>query len=289
MSATRIATTDVELSVQVSGPEDGPVVVLVHGFPDNRTVWKHVAENLERDHRVATYDVRGAGESTAPSTRAGYKIGRLIDDLVAVLDEVAPDGRAVHLVGHDWGSSQLWGAVMRESNDARLRGRIASFTSISGPGLQVFSHFWRNGLRQRRFGAVGRQLVHSWHIAAFQVPFVPELVFSRLGGRIRAVLERRERLDGHWDDDGFREDARRGVNLYRANRLDFRRSTTTVPVQLIVPTKDAYVTPAMFDDVETFAPDLRRLDVVANHWVVQTQPQLVADAVRAFVEDIEER
>ncbi len=289
MSATRIATTDVELSVQVSGPEDGPVVVLVHGFPDNRTVWKHVAENLERDHKVATYDVRGAGESTAPSTRAGYKIGRLIDDLVAVLDEVAPDGRAVHLVGHDWGSSQLWGAVMRESNDARLRGRIASFTSISGPGLQVFSHFWRNGLRQRRFTAVGRQLVHSWYIAAFQVPFVPELVFSRLGGRIRAVLERRERLDGHWDDDGFREDARRGVNLYRANRLDFRRSTTTVPVQLIVPTKDAYVTPAMFDDVETFAPDLRRLDVVANHWVVQTQPHLVADAVRAFVEDIEER
>ena len=45
----------------------------------------------------------------------------------------------------------------------------------------------------------------------------------------------------------------------------------------------------MFDDVKTFAPDLRRLDVVANHWVVQTQPQMVADAVRAFVEDIEER
>ena len=209
----------------------------------------------------------------------GYKIGRLIDDLVAVLDEVAPDGRAVHLVGHDWGSSQLWGAVMREPNDGRLRGRIASFTSISGPGLQVFSHFWRNGLRQRRFGAVGRQLVHSWPIAAFQVPFVPELVFSRLGGRIRAWLERLERLDGHWDDDRFREDARRGVNLYRANRLDFSRSTTAVPVQLIVPTKDAFVTPAMFEDVETFAPDLRRLDVVANHWVVQTQPQVVADAV----------
>ena len=62
-----------------------------------------------------------------------------------------------------------------------------------------------------------------------------------------------------------------------------------MPVQLIVPTKDAYVTPAMLDDVETFAPDLRRLDVVASHWVVQTQPQMVADAVRAFVEDIEER
>jgi hypothetical protein len=62
-----------------------------------------------------------------------------------------------------------------------------------------------------------------------------------------------------------------------------------VPVQLIVPTKDAFITPAMFEDIETFAPDLRRLDVVANHWVVQTQPQVVADAVRSFVEDVERR
>ena len=289
MSATRIATTDVELSLQISGPEDAPIVVLVHGYPDNRSVWDLVVDDLERDHRVATYDVRGAGESTAPSSRSGYKMNRLVDDLVAVLDQVAPDGQAVHLVGHDWGSCQLWGAVMRESNDARLRGRLASFTSISGPGLDLFAHFLRNGLRQRRFGAVGRQLLHSWYIAAFQLPFVPELVFSRLGGRIRARLEKRQHLDGHWDDETFRDDARNGLNLYRANRLDFRRSTTAVPVQLIVPTKDAFVTPALFDDVETFAPDLRRLDVVANHWVVQTRPQLIADSVRAFVIDVERR
>jgi pimeloyl-ACP methyl ester carboxylesterase len=289
MSATRIATTDVELSLQVSGTDDGPVVVLVHGFPDNRTVWSRVVDDLERDHRVAAYDVRGAGESTAPAKRSGYRMARLVDDLVAVLDEVAPDGRPVHLVGHDWGSIQLWGAVMRESNDARLRGRLASFTSISGPGLGVAGHFLRNGLlRQRRFGAVARQLVRSWYIGAFQFPFVPELVFSRLSGFIRGRLERDERAS-HWDEDSFRSDAVNGVNLYRANRLDFRRSTTVVPVQLIVPTKDAFVTPAIFDDVETFAPDLRRLDVVANHWVVQAQPQVVADAVRAFVADIEER
>jgi pimeloyl-ACP methyl ester carboxylesterase len=287
MSATRIAAADVELSLQMSGPEDAPIAVLVHGYPDNRSVWDLVVDDLERDYRVATYDVRGAGESTAPPSRSGYKMNRLVDDLVAVLDRVAPDGRPVHLVGHDWGSVQLWGAVMRESNDARLRGRLASFTSISGPGLDLSAHFLRNGLRQRRFGAVGRQLLHSWYVAAFQVPFVPELVFSRLGGRIRAILERREHLAGHWDDQTFREDARNGLNLYRANRLDFRRSTTAVPVQLIVPTRDAFVTPAMFDDVETFAPNLRRLDVVANHWVVQTRPQMVADAVRAFIKDNE--
>ncbi len=289
MSATRIATSDVELSLQVSGPEDGPILVFVHGFPDNRRVWDQMVTDLEVDHRVASYDVRGAGGSTAPSSRAGYKMNRLVDDLVAVLDQVAPDGRAVHLIGHDWGSVQLWAAVMRESTDARLRGRLASFTSISGPGLDLFGHFLRNGIRQRRFGAVGRQLLHSWYIGAFQLPFVPELVFSRLGSRIRTRMEERQQLVGHWDDDTFIADARHGVNLYRANRLDFRRSTTEVPVQLIVPTKDAFLTPAVYDEIESFAPDLRRLDIVANHWVVQTQPAFVADAVRAFVADLAQR
>ena len=159
-----------------AGPKTARSSCSCTGSPTTAAVWDRVVDDLERDHRVATYDVRGAGESTAPSSRSGYKMSRLVDDLVAVLDEVAPDGRPVHLVGHDWGSVQLWGAVMRESADARLRGRIASFTSISGPGLDLFGHFLRNGLRQRRFGAVGRQLLHSWYAAA-----VPGAVRARAG------------------------------------------------------------------------------------------------------------
>jgi pimeloyl-ACP methyl ester carboxylesterase len=285
----RITSADVELNLRVSGPEDGPVVVLVHGFPDNSTVWSRVVEDLEIDHRVVTYDVRGAGESTAPTSRSGYRVARLVDDLVAVLDHVTPDGRPVHLVGHGWGSIQLWSAVMRESKDARLTGRLASFTSISGPGLDQVGHFLREGVRQGHYTQLAVQLLHSWHVAAFQVPFLPELVLGRLGGSIRARLERSQHLDGHWDDDSFRADARRGVNLYRANRPSLRRATTSVPVQLVVPTKDAYVAPALLAEASRFAPDLRRIDVVANHWVVRTQPGRIAGAVRTFVQDVSER
>lgn len=285
----RITSADVELTVRVSGPEDGPVVVLVHGFPDNSTVWSHVVEDLEADHRVVRYDVRGAGESTAPSSRSGYRVARLIDDLVAVLDHVTPDGRPVHLVGHDWGSIQLWSAVMREDRDARLTGRLASFTSISGPGLDQMGHFLRESVRRGHYTQLLGQAVRAWHAGAFQVPFLPELVLGRLGGPIRARLEKSQHLDGHWDDSTFRADARRGVNLYRANRPSLRRATTSVPVQLIVPTKDAFVTPGLLADVSAFAPDLRRIDVVANHWVVRTQPGRIAGAVRTFVQDVSER
>ena len=285
----RISSADVELNVQVSGPEDGPVAVLVHGFPDNSTVWSRVVADLEADHRVVTYDVRGAGKSTAPTSRSGYRVARLVDDLVAVLDHVTPDDRPVHLVGHDWGSIQLWSAVMREDRDARLTGRIASFTSISGPGLDQVGRFLRESVRHGHYTQLLGQALRAWHVGAFQVPLVPELVFSRLGGPIRSRLEKSQHLDGHWDDASFRADARRGVNLYRANRPSLRRATTSVPVQLIVPTKDPFVTPAVLADVSAFAPDLRRIDVVANHWVVRNQPDRIAGAVRTFVRDVSER
>jgi pimeloyl-ACP methyl ester carboxylesterase len=150
-------------------------------------------------------------------------------------------------------------------------------------------HFLREGVRQGRYTQLGMQLLRSWHVAAFQVPLLPELVLGRLGGPIRSRLQKTQHLDGHWDDASFRADARRGVNLYRANRPSLRRATTSVPVQLIVPTKDPCVTPALLADVGEFAPDLRRIDVVANHWVVRTQPGRVAGAVRTFVQDVSER
>jgi pimeloyl-ACP methyl ester carboxylesterase len=178
---------------------------------------------------------------------------------------------------------------MRESSDARLTGRIASYTSIGGPGLDMYGTFFRDGLARGRFAAVGRQALQSWYVVAFQAPVLPELVARRFGPRLRAAMARSQRLDGqHWGDT-FEDDFRNGVNLYRANGLSFRRGRTSVPVQLVVPTKDSFLSPAIYADVAEFAPDLRRVDVVAGHWVVQSAPGVVADTVRAFITEIEAR
>ncbi len=289
MSTHTITSSDVQLRVRVEGNAEGPVVVLVHGFPDSQQVWDHVVPLLTPDHRVVTYDVRGAGGSTAPAARSGYRMSKLVGDLAAVIEHVRPDGGPVHLVGHDWGSIQSWSAVLRESSDARLTGRIASFTSISGPGLDIVGNFLRDGLARRRFAAVGRQLAQSWYVVAFQTPALPELVAGRFTRQLRAAMARAQGLDDHHWGDTFADDFRNGLNLYRANGLSFRRGTTAVPVQLVVPTKDSFVSPAIYADLAAFAPDVRRVDVVAGHWVVQSQPGVVADAVRAFITEIEAR
>ncbi|WP_375001998.1 alpha/beta fold hydrolase [Aeromicrobium sp. CTD01-1L150] len=292
MSVATIDTADVRLRLERHGPSEAPVVLLVHGFPDHRGAWDPVVRRLATDHHVVSFDVRGAGGSSAPERTSGYRVRHLVDDLTAVLDEVAADRRPVHLVGHDWGSIQCWAVLAREAEDERLTGRIASFTSISGPGLELYGHFVRSGLRHGRVLTVGHQLARSWYVAAFQVPRLPEVVLSRAATRIARTLSSREGLDGaddgsHWGAT-FVRDAVNGINLYRANLLRVLRepATTTVPVQLVVPTKDRFVTPALFADLERFAPNLRRVEVVAGHWVPRTQPDVVADAVRAFVADL---
>lgn len=285
MREQKVASSGVHLSVRTSGHTGGPTVVMIHGFPDNQSTWDRIVPLLEPHFHVVTYDVRGIGESSAPDSRRGYGLDRLVDDLVAVIERVRPDGAPVHLVGHDWGAIQAWQAVMREGSDPRFTGRIASYTAIACPGLDLFGHFVKTGFRQRALGRIAGQARRSWYVGFFQIPVLPELAFRRLGIRIHRTMARSERLGSasQWSST-FARDGANGVNLYRANRLQFTHGTTTVPVRLIVPTKDTFLSTAVYDDVATFAPDSERFDIVAGHWVIRTHPEIIADKIAQFVE-----
>lgn len=284
MAEHTVSSGEVDLAVRTGGNASGPTLVMVHGFPDTQEMWDPLAERLSTDHYVITYDVRGAGGSTTPSHRDGYRTGRLVDDLVAVLDAVAPTG-PVHLLGHDWGSVQLWDAVTSEGTDDRLRGRLASFTSISGPSLDHFGDFMRTARRTGHGKDALRQAAHSWYIAAFHVPYVPEWVFRRFGSRLRRSLNRSQHLgdDPHWALT-FAADGMNGVNLYRANAFDRMRrgrpASTTVPVQVLVPVHDDFLIPALYHRLPRFVENLTMHEMDAGHWVARTHPDGVAERVR---------
>src|SRR5690348_7335526 len=134
----RVRAAGVALEVHEQSPwaEGRPTVLLVHGYPDQQEIWDPVLAELPHDElHLVTYDVRGAGASDVPRNRHGYRTELLVEDLAAVVAATVPDDLPVHLVGHDWGSVQLWDAVNAERGHPRLTGRIASFTAISGPSL----------------------------------------------------------------------------------------------------------------------------------------------------------
>lgn len=281
MSTTHFTdSTDLRLCVVEHSPDaPGPAVVLVHGYPDRQEMWEPLVRLLvEAGLRVVTYDVRGAGRSETPPSRSGYRCELLVDDLVAVLDTVLPDGEAVHLVGHDWGSIQLWDVVAAEGTDRRLRGRIASFTSVSGPSLDHAAWVAR---RSRARLAMLRQLASSWYVGLFQVPVLPELMWRVAGGPLRQVATRLEGTD-HWGPEMPR-DAAHGVDLYRANvprRLHRARPLEVrVPVLVVHPRHDRFVTGILTEGLEHGCSDLRVVEVDAGHWFPRTHPDQLAGLV----------
>lgn len=262
-------TDGVRLAVMERGDPEAPTVVAVHGYPDDHRVWQGVAAELAADHRVVTYDVRGAGASDAAPTRAGYRLDRLAEDLAAVLDAVSPD-RPVHLLAHDWGAIQAWHAV----TDPRFAPRVASFTSISGPCLDHIAAWFRRSPR----GEALRQAAKSAYTLLFRMPVVPELGWR--SGLLGRVAERSQRMPRP-----AVRDAVNGLELYRANlgtpSTDVRR--TAVPVQVLAPRRDSFVSVSLQRSAEPFVDDFTMREIEGGHWVVRHRPELIAEPVRAFV------
>jgi pimeloyl-ACP methyl ester carboxylesterase len=297
--ADRIVAGDgVDLAVREWGDPAQPTVVLVHGFPDTSAIWIPTAEVLA-DHglHAVAYDVRGAGESGAPGTVDGYRIDHLIDDLRAVADAVSPD-RPVHLVGHDWGSIQSWDAVTSD----RMAGRIASFTSISGIGLDQAGLWLRERLRQRDVVTLLRQGFRSSYVLLFHALHGSGIAWRTRGATTRArrlwagVLSRVEgaRIDADYPAATFGTDVAQGMGLYRANfRSKLRHPVarrTAVPVQLVLPNKDRFVPAWLFDGIEEVAPDVRRREVPFRHWgALRAAPVDTASWIAALVEEVEGR
>ncbi|MFB9738014.1 SDR family oxidoreductase [Streptomyces thermocoprophilus] len=288
-----VRTGGVELCVAELGDPARPTVVLVHGYPDSKEVWSEVAARLAGRYHVVLYDVRGHGRSSAPRPlRGGFTLEKLLDDFLAVADAVSP-GRPVHLVGHDWGSVQGWEFVTAE----RAKGRIASFTSLSGPSLDHFGHWIAQRVRRptpRKVAQLLGQGAKSWYVYLLHTPKVPELAWrGPLGRRWPRMLERLEKVPaGPYPTSSLPEDAANGAWLYRDNiRARLRRprpdAYAHAPVQLITPTGDAFLSERLYDELDAWVPQLTRRTIPAGHWIPRTRPDQVSAWIEEFVTGVE--
>ncbi|HEX5565927.1 MAG TPA: SDR family oxidoreductase [Streptomyces sp.] len=304
-----VRTGGVELCVAELGEAvaaDGdrrPTVVLLHGYPDSKELWSRVAVRLADRFHVVLYDVRGCGRSSAPSPlRGGFTLEKLTDDFLAVVDAVSPDA-PVHLVGHDWGSVQGWEFATVE----RTRGRIASFTSLSGPSLDHTGRWIHTRLTRptprRAVQLLGRR-ARSSYVSLLRAPGLPELVWWGPLGRFWLTAVRRGgvgpgggRPDGGepaYPTASLPADAVHGAWLYRDNvgarlRRPRQDAYAHVPVQLVVPTGDPFLSGSLHDGLERWAPRLTRRTLRAGHWAPRTRPDPLAAWIGAFADACEGR
>jgi short-subunit dehydrogenase/pimeloyl-ACP methyl ester carboxylesterase len=286
-----VLSGDVQLCANEAGERQRPTVVLIHGYPDTKEVWSPVIAALTERFHVLAYDVRGAGASSAPRATAAYDLQQLGDDLLAVCDGLAP-GAKVHLAGHDWGGIQGW----EFATDPRFQGRLASFTAIAAPSLDQVAIGAAALLARGRVLRWLRRLRRSGYVAALLTPGGPTLIWRVLlaGGRWQWRLRNIERVavDSSYPAPTLARDGVRGANLYRRNiptrmlrpRVD---AVAHVPVQLIVPSGDRYISESYYELAERYAPELRRRRVPGSHWAPRTHPELIARWIASFVDVVE--
>jgi pimeloyl-ACP methyl ester carboxylesterase len=152
----RIATNDTHLSVAVGG--SGPVLVLLHGWPQTSRAWARVMPALARTHTVVAPDLRGTGDSDRPAE--GYAKTNQADDIRGVLDALNLAG-PVAVAGHDIGSmiALAWAA----SHPEDISHLVLIDAPLPGFGLEEAMNVAEGGM---------------WHFGFFMTPHIPEMLFD---------------------------------------------------------------------------------------------------------------
>lgn len=155
----RLPANGIELHTVMAGPAAGPLVILLHGFPEFWYGWRHQLAPLAASGlRVATPDQRGCNLSDKPAGVAAYRLDVLADDVLGLADALGHQRFAV--VGHDWGGVIAW----------HLAGRNPE--RVSRAAIRNAPH---PATLRRYASRHPRQLAKSWYVAWFQLPLLPEL------------------------------------------------------------------------------------------------------------------
>lgn len=255
------------------GPRDGEAIVLLHGFPERATCWRHVAPLLNAaGYRTLAMDQRGYSPRARPEGRSSYKVTELAQDVLAMVDQAVEPGAKVHVVGHDWGAIVGWTLGMQHAD------RVRTLTAVSVPHPAAFF----------RAMVKSNQALMSWYMVFFNLPWLPELTVRRYPAFMDLQLRKGgmtaedvERFHREIVDDGALTTA---LNWYRALPLTDPRSTNgkvDVPTTLVWSTKDVALGRwGAEHTAEWVTGDYRFVELEGiSHWIPAQAPQQLTDAV----------
>ncbi|CAN7583339.1 alpha/beta fold hydrolase [Rhizobacter sp. LjRoot28] len=274
----QLRANGLEFHASAAGPDDGPLVLLLHGFPESSAAWRHqMAPLAEAGLRVVAPDQRGYGQTSKPTGRSAYRIDALADDVEDLARALGADRYAV--VGHDWGGLVAWHLASRGAEG------LERMAILNAPHPATMgSHTVTNP----------GQLFKSWYVGFFQLPALPELALAANDFMwLRNALVTTSRAGAIGDDllRTYREDwARAGaltsmLNWYRA--LPFNgvaHGRIQVPVQIIWGRRDAFLDAALAERAAGMCDDARVLHLdEAGHWLHHEAPGKVNDALLRFL------
>jgi pimeloyl-ACP methyl ester carboxylesterase len=252
-----------------SGPSDGEPVILLHGFPQNHRSWDQVTPHLtEAGYRVLAPDQRGYSPGARPQGRRAYRLECLTDDVVALADQAGAE--RFHVMGHDWGGAVAWSLASSHPE------RLWTMTSLATPHPRAFLTSM----------VTSSQLLHSWYMAFFQLPTLPELGFRGTGlVRLRQTLLRsgldEAAMDGYLELLRQPGAATAALNWYRGMPFTSPSSVgpSTVPTGYVYGDQDVALGRRAADLTGRSVSGPYRYEVLrgASHWLPEQHASRVAD------------
>jgi pimeloyl-ACP methyl ester carboxylesterase len=282
-----VTANGLRFHVATAGSPDGPLIILLHGFPEFWFGWRHQIEPLaEAGFHVWVPDQRGYNLSDKPRGIEPYAIDHLAADVTGLIDAAERD-RAI-LVGHDWGGVVVWhlATAMPERVDRAL------ILNVPHPTVML-----------RMLKANPRQLLRSWYTFYFQLPWLPDrcLGFNR-GWPLARGLRKTSRPDTFSAGDlaQYREawsqpgSITAMINWYRAAMRYSQRpaisSRIHAPTLLIWGARDRFIGREAAQPSIDLCED-GRLEFIeeATHWVQHEEPVKVTELILNFIEDNSKR
>ena len=248
---------------------EGPLVILLHGFPEFWYSWRHqIPVLVEEGYRVVAPDMRGYNLTDSPSRVSEYKIDLLASDIAALIQHVGE--QKAHLVGHDWGAAVAWHTAMRYPDS------INQLAILNGPHPKVFERgIWRPS-----------QLIKSWYMFFFQIPFIPEWFTAKRYSKFMYKISNKHYVNrGKLNSSDIsvysnvfknRKDLRGPINYYRAvfrNPFSSKKSMSVINAKTLViwGRKDRHLGIKLAEPKSRDVPDCRVEYLNASHWVQQDQ------------------
>ncbi|HEV7657649.1 MAG TPA: alpha/beta hydrolase [Mycobacteriales bacterium] len=263
-SAVPVDIQGLVFDVRIGGPEDGPAVLLLHGFPENSGMWAGVTPALqEAGLRTVAPDQRGYSPGARPDGVEAYSIHHVVADALGLLDALGL--RTAHVLGHDWGAVVAWNLAVRHPD------RVATLTAVSVPHPAAHAAALRTDPEQQR---------RSEYLAVFRRPDSEQLLLADGARRLR-------RMFGPVPADEFvvpltEPGALTGpLNWYRAmSRADIEGlGPVTVPTTYVWGTDDLAVSRVAAEDCAVHVTGPYRFVELpgVSHWVPEQEPDVVAD------------
>lgn len=263
---TVIEANGLRFTADVAGPDEGPAVLLLHGFPQTRHTWRAELTALAAaGHRACAPDQRGYSAGARPDGIDNYRVELLVADALGIADSLGAD--RFHIVGHDWGGALAWFIA------AHLPERIISLTVISRPHPAAFMAAMRDDPDQPH---------RSRHHPAFQRPEATDALLVDNAGALRRAMARNAvpeaDIDAYLDTLSDREALEAAVNWYRAmGQSSIQSSDTpaiTVPTMFVWRNEDVTVGRMAAENTADYVTGPYRFAEIpgVNHFVTDEAP-----------------